>query len=72
MGGGAARPSYDRRAARWWRERRRLRIVEEADRARNRTILCQHFGLTREEHDRLTFEELGVYNDVMAGVDGTG
>jgi hypothetical protein len=65
--GRRGRPSSDRRAARWWREERRTRIAEEADRARARKLLCDWYGLTPAEHDSLTFEELEIWHQEMSG-----
>jgi hypothetical protein len=58
---------FDRRDARWWREARRARIVEEAQRARSRAIFCEFYGLSPAEHDDLTFEELELWHEHMSG-----
>jgi hypothetical protein len=62
-----AGPSDPARLGAWRAGRRAFdeRVAAEAERLARRAARCAYFGLTRAEHDALTFDELRVYDQVL-------
>jgi hypothetical protein len=68
-------PSSDPAARAEWLEakgRRRWEQEEEADRLRQRAVVCAHYGLTGAEHDDMTLEFLDTLVRRMASHQGQG